>query len=335
MANRISFRYFGDELILHFRPKSAAKLLPVALFVAVLAFSDSLGGSQVSSGFHVAMTLPQRVQSTSPLNAGSLCSLAPINGHPSGMYAAQNGGAYVENWETGDVYYCQNGVRHLIIHSVKNATGYYGMTGEMQGNSLVLIMSSFNAEGFFICKGVTPSGAESCSNFIPLSESYCRSTFAGGCIPDGIATDRDLDFYFVDDLNANLAVCYSSSHYRDCKTLEHFGSTYPAGLAIYQRDFYVTDSGCSGYVFKNGKVIAHLHQDLDSVVVSADDPSHTPHVFVGYGGECNGSPGGVYDLTDRTFLPTGLKSSDDIIGLTSTLEYDAFYNGGVYATTES
>jgi hypothetical protein len=277
----------------------------------------------------------------------TLCSALPKS-HDGGAIYPAKGGAFVEDWTTGNLLFCSGGTSKVIAKapSAGSELGYWGMGGvktSTKGLVLILTISSplTSTRGLWVCYHASPSGCGSKSGFISLPSTFCSSESTHGCNPRGTAADKSLNLYYADPGNG-LVECTASTKYKSCSNLpasNGLGVGLPYGLYLKGNTFYITDESCAGYVWKGTRsavsVIATLGEELDSVTVSTKNPTATQHVYVGFTGYCTDTPAKVFDLTDGRPLPSPLGSPTHIQGLDSQLQFTSSVPGAAYKTSDS
>src|SRR5579885_959807 len=294
-------------------------------------------GTSALAGRPIASRSPDSLPKT-------LCGSLPNGDSPGGVYKGA-GGAFVEDWSTGNLVWCSGGTSTTIamVPSGGSNIGYYGLAGIVTTTQgLVLILSSWGASGLWICFGATSSGCTSQSSFISLPSSFCSSEPSGICNPDGSVTDKKLNLYYVDILNEQLVECTHSSNYQSC-TVEPASSAFsgfePVNLAVYKGEFFVSDLSCTGNVWAGTKssmaVLASIGDSLQGIAVSKSNVGKVPEVYVGDDASCSGGAAKLIDITDGGSVPSGFSSSNAIIGIDSKLQFASFTNGAVYQTKDT
>jgi hypothetical protein len=318
---------------------SHRKIIPVLFSLAILLF-----------------LLPSIVQSSSESFASAsspgltvLCYNLPHGNGVGGIYPA-TGGAFVEDFDRGNLVFCSGGHSKTIATAPPGglyAFGYYGMGAiNTKAFGLVLALVTHNGaysgiSGLWLCYHANTSGCGSESAFIPLPSSFCKSEKAHFCGPNGAALDSSLNLFYVDGANQQLVECTSSSDYKSCIGLPASsalkGST-PAGLFLSGKTFYVTDASCSGKVWTGTSskltLIATLGEDIESIALSANNPSGTLHVYLGVTGYCHNKAAYILDLGDNKPLPTPFGFPNDVPGLDSSLQFTGVF-GAAYRTTDT
>jgi hypothetical protein len=222
-----------------------------------------------------------------------------------------------------------------------SSLGYFGMGGVKTTTfGLVLVLTNTNG-ALWICKHATSSGCGSKSKFITLPSSFCSTEPKGSCNPDGTALDKSLNLYYVDSANVQLVECTASSHYQSCSVLPASSSLTgaPEGLFLQGSTFYVSDSSCTGTVWKGTKsslsILGTDGDGIESITVSKNNPLNTPHVYGAYSGFCTNTAAHIVDVTDDTSLPSPFTTATEIIGLDSRLQFTTFDPGAAYRTTDT
>ncbi|MDA4130710.1 MAG: hypothetical protein OK457_08055 [Thaumarchaeota archaeon] len=274
----------------------------------------------------------------------TLCSSLPNGVKPGGIYPARSG-AFVEGYDTGNIYFCSGGTSKKIATPPLGGSspGYFGMGAiKTSSNGLVLVLVSGFLQGLWLCKHATTSGWGSKSAFIKLPAAFCSSQPQTFCDPLGTALDKSLNLYYVDALNGELVECTASSGYQSCTVLpgsSALAGHTPYGLFILGSEFYVVDGSCAGYIWAGTSsslgIIASLGDLLDGITVSNKNPSHSPHIYVAVSGSCTSTAAHILDFNDMKSLPTPLTSSGDLRGLDTSLQFTSSVSGGAYQTTDT
>jgi hypothetical protein len=257
---------------------------------------------------------------------------------PAGIFNGPNGGAFVEDWMTGQLLWCASDRSETVIADPQSfEDGWYGMGGISTSIGLVLVLShnaSDGSQSFWMCLVASPTGCGILSRFITLPFSFCSNLPAGYCNPAGVAIDRKLNIYYADAVNGMVVKCSSGSSYQSCTILENLPGK-PTGLfRDSSGNLWVSDESCSGKVWENGVLKFTVGDAVEGITISKLNPSKTPHVFVGVDGSCTKTAAHVLDLTDGKPLPTNLIQPDRIIGLIPKLIFDAWNKGIVYKTSD-
>jgi len=293
------------------------------------------GGVKLVSPVLPATLLPPLVR--------QLCSVPYLVS--TGIYAGDGagGGAFVEDWITGNLLWCNAGVAKVIATPPAgySSYGYAGIGGVMFCSGalcqpqLVLVLLSWSVEGFYLCFGATPSGCGSSSPFITLPSSFCASMLFGMCGPYGAALDRHLNLYYVDTLNGVVVECSSHSAYQSCTVLENLYPYVPIGIFLMANgNLWVSDFSCTGNVWLNGVVKYTVGDMLEGITMSSANPSHALHVYVGDTGMCTGFPAHVLDVTDGDSMPTPFTGANEIPDVTPVLQFTSAFVGAVFVTQD-
>jgi len=280
----------------------------------------------------------------------TLCPSLPGGDNAGGIYPAK-GGAFVEDWSTGNLVFCSGGTSKTIAMPPAGgaSNGYWGMAGIQTTPTtlgLLLLLISSSLQGFWLCGRATSAGCGlSGSVFITLPASFCSSEPTHTCDPRGVALDNSLNVYYVDGNNAKLVECTYTSNYQTCSNLpasSALSGHVPEGLVLKGTSFYISDGGCSGKVWKGTKsslsVIASKGEDLSSIALSAKNPTKTTHVYVGYaGGDCTTNPTKILDLTDRkvVFSQPFQSIGFGVPGLDSNLQFTIYSPGAAYQASDT
>ena len=290
------------------------------------------GGVKLVSPVLPATSLPPLVR--------QLCAVSVSTGVYAGDGAG--GGAFVEDWMTGNLVWCNSGVAKVIAipPAGYSSIGYGGMGGVMYCSGalckpqLVLVMLSWWTEGFYFCYGATPSGCGSSSPFIPLPIGFCTSMRYETCGPYAAALDRKLNLYYADSLNGVVAECYAPT-YASCTVLEDLYPYVPIGIFLTANgNLWVSDFSCTGNVWLNGVVEYTVGDGLESITMSSANPSHALHVYVGDTGMCSESPAHVLDVTDGDSMPTPFGGPNEIPDVTPVLQFTSAFVGAVFVTQD-
>lgn len=322
-------------------------VVPVAVLFLLVPTYLMVGGVTPSGGFAVSST-PRTAMAPAVTGVSTLCTLPGNDTY--GIYPAKGGGAYVEDGSTGWLIFCDKGHGTIIANPPLMYPGYWGMAGVVISGSLDLLLSNAVKDGFYYCKGVTPTGVASCSGFISLP---CTSSAPQYYCPYGIATDGKLNIYFVENITTyptpttpKAVECTSASGYAKCRTLYTFPTgSAPVAITRYNGTLWFADDSCvSGDIWK-GSILAYTlpppDSALTSIAWSSDNPSKTPNLYVGDSGYS--WPSGLYcgfsgfvaqvlDVSTLAGQPTPFTGANIIPGLDSTLQ---FTNGAdkAYKTT--
>jgi hypothetical protein len=291
-----------------------------------------------------------------PKGVTTLCSNT-THKELTGIYNAK-GGAFVEDY-FGDIVWCAGGsTSPPIIAQPPQINlpgdlnpGFYGMAGVSTPEfGTVLVLSNngskgfppiFNgwSPGFYMCIGATSTGCFAQTGYFGFPSSYCSGLTYGVCEPRGIAIDSKLNVYFVDALNAVVAKCTYASRYQSCSTIETL-SDKPTSIFLDSKgNIWVTDMGCSGYVWLNGVQQYQFFDSMGAVTISSANPTKTPHLYLTIDGGC-GTYGYtfIYDVTDHTQLPSPFSPSTNavIYGLSTGLHFPVFNSTStVYTVKDS
>jgi hypothetical protein len=263
------------------RKRTAVIYLPILLALIVFfALPSSLPTSFASSSGYIV-----------------LCPSLPNGDYAMGVHQAP-GGALVMGY-SGNLYFCGGGYSKLITRAPNSGTkGYWGMgSAETKAQGLVLALNKFVPPfGFYLCYHASVAGCGSKSAFIPLK--------VPSCCPYGTVLDSSLNLYYVNpELTSTNTMkfveCTAQSNYRNCFALPASKDlSEPVGLYLSGSTFYI--DGLDGVIYKGTtsslKIIGDSIYVLDSITVSNDNPSKTPHVYVGIGGH-------ILDLIDQKYLP--------------------------------
>lgn len=291
-----------------------------------------------------SMTVPSASAVT---GVTTLCSSLPSGG-VVGIYPASNGGAFVEDFSTGDIDLCGGGGPATVIAAPPmGASGQYylGMGAVMtKTQGLVFALMNNVMQGFWLCYGASTSGCTSESAFISLPSTFCKNEAIGICTPQGTALDKSLNLYYVDNNNAKLVECTASSSYTSCTNLgasSALSGSSPVGLYLKGTTFYIADSSCSGKVWKGTRtslsLIGSVGDALTGITVSTKNPMKSLHVYVTDQGSCKNVAAHVYDVTDKKPLPTPFTSTGTRLGtVDSNLQFTELYpTGSAFLTKDS
>jgi hypothetical protein len=260
-----------------------------------------------------------------------LCGPGP--GVPGGIYKGA-GGAFVEDYNTGQLLWCASGAATVIANPPGSVTGcYFQMGGIPTSVGLVLVLDSCYNQLWF-CFGATSNGCSVQSEFISFPSSFCSTMSNGICNPDGIALDKKLNIYYTDQLNQVLVRCTYASGYHNCSTLETLSDLPSFLYRASNGDLWVSDQGCSGNVWKNGVLQYTFGDRTGPITVSSANIPKSPHMYIAIGGGCGTfSYSFVFDITDGESLPSPFNPSTTtlISGLSTSLQISVYGNGNVYA----
>ena len=313
---------------------SIAILIAIGFVVLSTVGVHSAGGSALSP----AARSPQVVAQGPPIVAapsGTKTLCGPFTSVlPSGVYNGGPGAAYVEDDLTGNLYWCAKGTSHLVADSAFTSNPYEGMAGVVNGTYgvvLVLDLSWTGTPGFWFCFGASSTLCSSQSGFISLPSKFCSNMPAGECLPAGIALDKKLNVYYADPQNKVVVKCTSVSSYRHCSVIESL-SDEPSGLfRDTHGNLWVTDYGCNGYVWENGVLQYTLSDKLGAMVISSDNPSKTPNMYLSIEGGCGFySFSFVFDVTTSTIVASFTTTTHTILGFSTNLAFSDAYDAAVY-----
>ena len=327
--------------------KSAGPLILLLMLGTTVAL-PSFSAAASSSSFGSIQGLPGTQAGAAPIlttngPVSKVCSFG-VHVGPTGIYAIGTG-VYVEDWDTGNLMWCGKDGSQFIVESPPldgGGLGYTGMAGVNTGLGLVLVLVSWSADagpGLWFCFGATPVQSSGCafqSAFILLPSSFCATLKTGTCSPGGIALDSALNVYYTDFANAVVVKCSLLSANQHCAVIETL-SRKPFGL--YRNpatgDLWVSDDSCTGYVWKNGVVQYTLNDELEGITISSANPTKTPHVYVADTEFCSlTAPAHIQDLTDGKSLHTPLTGAEEILGITTGLQFTAFDTGDVWSVRD-
>jgi hypothetical protein len=298
------------------------------------------GGVKFNSPTKPARLLPPTVR--------QLCDLSP--GISSGIYAADGagGGAYVEDWSTGNLVWCKSGVAKVIATPPTgfSAGGYYGMGGALVCGgalckpSLDLVLTSWMIGGLYLCIRATPTGCDVVSAGITLPASFCASMLYGFCNPDGTSLDpRSLNLYYADAVNGVVVECTLASVYQSCTVLENLYPYEPVNTFLTGNgNLWVSDASPTGNVWENGAFVFSVGDELEGITMSNANPRHALDVYVGDTGFSTGSAAHVIDANQMCMcfrsLPTPFTAPNEIEGLSTVFQLTSYPFGAVYVTQD-
>lgn len=260
----------------------------------------------------------------------TLCSVE----RPSGVYPGSNGGVYVEDLETGDLFWCASGTATLLAAPPVSSAVYVGMAGVKTSQGLVLVLVSMAPPGIWFCTGATSTGCKSQSAFTQLPSGFCNA-MTSGCSPYGVSLDKKLNIYYADPFNEVVVTCTKASGYQTCTTVENLAPYAPSGIfRDGSGNLWVSDLSCNGKVWENGVVKFTLGTALGAITMSTANPSKTNHLYVAVTARgCTGIAH-IQDLTDGNSLPTPFSDNSMIFGLTTKLQFTGYDTQMVYKTTD-
>jgi hypothetical protein len=273
-----------------------------------------------------------------------LCSSLPGGNNAGGIYQG-TGGAFVEDWNNGNLLFCSNGRAKTIatVPAGGKSAGYYGMGGiKTSAHGVVLALTTNGLQGLWLCEHATSSGCGTKSSFIHLPASFCNAESAKLCNPQGAALDSILNLYYVDVQSQKLVECTAASKYQSCTNLPASSALTgltPTGLFLQGSTFYISDASCTGNVWEGTRTSLHVAysvgEEVYSVAVSSKNPTKSPHVYGGLSGFCLSNPASIQDLNDGMSLPVPFSSSSVIQGMDSLLQFTNFSPGAAYQTTDT
>jgi hypothetical protein len=314
--------------------------------ISVLVISNSIPLVASASGSNAGMNLPGgrdyvpgvSADGASPPAASLTFLCNPGPGIPSVLYKGPAGGVFLEDYDTGDLLWCNSGHSSVIATPPTGGSNfcYFGMAGMSTSLGLVLVLDTcYN--GFWFCLGATQTGCAIESAFMTFPSGFCSTMTSGTCDPDGIALDKKLNIYYTDQTNLKVVECTNASHYQSCTVLENLGGTPSFLFRDGSGNLWVSDQSCSGFVWKNGVLQYTLNDKTGAMTISSSNPSKTAHLYLAISGSCGTFPYSfIFDITDGKQLPTPFSPSTTTLipGLTPSLQFSAFNNGTVYKTTD-
>jgi hypothetical protein len=291
--------------------------------------------------FHSSPVVQTSVLAANPdSGVSTLCPSVPTEDTVGGIYPA-NGGAFVEDFVTGNLVFCGAGSSKILAMPPPGALGaqdyYNAMTGiETESSGLVLALASDNHEGFWLCFNASTSGCGSKSSFISLPSSFCSTESMGLCYIAGIALDGSLNFYYVDNYNAQLIECTAVSNYQSCSSLgasKYLAGYNPFGLYLDGTTFYIADNSCAGTVWEGTASsltkIGSMGGALTGITVTGLNPSQSD-VYVAFNScALPFFPNYILDLTNGTKV-SNTSGEDVIAGIDSALQFTELDAGAAF-----
>jgi hypothetical protein len=277
----------------------------------------------------------------------ALCSSLAVSGDPAGGIFSGPGGAFVEDFYTGAIDYCNGGATGQQVAPGPAGHGgfYFGMGGvKTKSRGLVLALTNYLTPGLWLCYGASASGCASRSKFISLPSMFCRKEPQGNCDPQGTALDSSLNLYYVDALNSKLVECKASSGYQSCSNLPASSALKghePDGLYRQGRTFYVSDGSCQGFLWEGTSSsltqIGQINFQVYSIVASKHNADGSLRIYVAYSaGEDCPSPNTtvVEDWSNGAALVT-FGTAYTIPGLDPNLQFSVYSPAAAYQATDS
>jgi hypothetical protein len=265
----------------------------------------------------------QNPNPSSPSSTAPFCGGYRFLSPPEGIYAVSAKAAFVLDMG-GTVWYCTSSGNNSIASGPGDTFGLGGIkVGGLMGTVLA-VMSYYN-QGFWLCFNATSVGCSVESQFISLPRGFCFSLSLEECYPVGISLDKKLNVYFTDGINKIVGECTYASGYKNCTVLESLSDS-PYGIYLDNSksppDIWVTDSGCSGNVWKNGVLQYSLLDSVEGITISNSNPTKSPHLYLAITAKCGFySAPFIFDVTDGQALFTPLSSPSDIPAISTKLQF--------------
>ncbi len=252
-----------------------------------------------------------------------LCSVPPGE-NPGGVYPIKKYFAFVEEWNDGQLWNCENGYGDYNGYAPYPSTGYYGLAGVNVSGELDLILISYYGVGWYLIGDHLPGTG------FTLPSSFCASEPAGYCNPDGLVVESNLSFTYVDAVNQQMVTCtaYAASCSVDAAS-SAFAGYQPVNIAQSGSTLAVSDNSCAGVVWEGSTssmtVVASIGDALQGITF------HHKQLYVADDGTCTNTIAHIIDLTTGRSLRTPLTAPDEIIGLDWELQFSAFDANVVYS----
>ncbi len=328
--------------------------LSILVLASPLAVSAYTSPNHISSHTRVgtmgvfASSLPQNVLNkmlASTSKGGNsipseLCSI-PSGDLSTGIFASGKKAAFVEDWSTGNLFYCTGDTATLVADAPSGLSsyGYFGMGGVKTSSGVDLLLISWNIKAGWYCMGATSTGCVSQTSFV-LPTTFCASEPSGSCTPDGVVLSKSMAFTYVDVNNAQMVSCKASA--TACvvdPASSAFSGYLPVGLTFAKGTFYATDESCTGNVWSGTKSsmssIAQVGDLLEGVAVSKHNVGKVPELYIGDTGFCTGNPMKIVDLTDGGTVPTGATGSTEVVGISTALQFTMTDQGTAWVTADT
>lgn len=308
-------------------------LLLVSLFSlsAIVALSPLVVASSAPSNF-----APQ--SSATPKFENVCAEATPQDFNITGIYANGTKAAFVEDYDTGQIYYCTGGgtgVEYSLTLVTSPPAGtpsgdkFWGMGGIVIDHVLKLVLSAEGTTpGFWLCEQTNSHTCMVYSRFITLPSSLCANMRTAVCSPYGITIDSKQNVYYADPNNGVVVECLLPSNYATCKVLYNFSPYKPEGIfRDSSGNIWVSDASCTGNVWVNGAALKQENDSLTAITVTtAQNPSKQPRIFVADTGTCTDTRARILDLSDGSYFMTPYPGPGPLPGLSTTLQYTTFIN---------